>query len=369
MSAPKRSRKPAKEIITRTLATAPRYEMSRFTLDRQKYVLMDDNSVPFPPPVEIMDAIQRLELNRYPNLTAVSLREKLGEYMSVPPENILIANGSMEIIDVINRTFVEPKDEVVIPIPSYTPYMTRPPLHGGRPVFVKPRAGFAWNIEDIRKAITRKTKFIVICNPNNPTGVVCDEGFLEALADEGKILIIDEAYAEFCQQNPVKDYQKLTSAGNVVVTRTFSKAFGLAGLRVGYMSATPELIEYFYQVKMPLSASLVAQAGALAALLHPEHMRQNVANITKGRDFLMAGLKTIDGLKPFPSAANFILIRILKSSINSTGVFQTMKDKYGILVRDMKDFRGLSDRFFRITVGRMEDNERCLSAVREIMVA
>lgn len=348
---------------------APRYDLSRFSLDRENYSIMDDNSMAFPPSPRVSEAIQRLELNRYPNLTSEAARRKIAEYLSVKPDNVLIGNGSNELIDVLARTFVERGDEAVILAPSYTPYVTRVALYGGKPVLVDRKGDFEWDLESVKRSISSKTKLILLCNPNNPTGTVFGEEFLQAILDEGKLVLLDEAYAEFSPKGIMRSYADLLEQGNVIVMRTLSKAFALAGIRLGYIVANPKVIEFLFAVKAPLSVNLIAQTAAVAALSDIGHMQKNVKEIGRNRDWLINELQQIDGLSPYPSEANFVLIKILTTRINSTKIMQILREKYRILVRDMKDFYGLDDTYFRITVGRMEQNEKCMTAVREIMAA
>ncbi|MEM2122522.1 MAG: histidinol-phosphate transaminase [Candidatus Bathyarchaeia archaeon] len=353
--------------VVEEVLKAPRYELSRFSLDRENYSIMDDNSMPFPPSQKVWEAISKIELNRYPNLTSEAARKKISEYLSVKPENILIGNGSMELIDVIARTFIERGDEAIVLTPSYTPYVTRVALCGGKPIQVDRKKDFEWDLNEVKKAISPKTKLIFICNPNNPTGTIFEEEFIRAILEEGKITIIDEAYAEFCSEKLVNNYADLLERENVIVMRTLSKAFALAGIRFGYILANPEMIELLFAVKVPLSVNLIAQTAAVAALSDINYMKKNVNEIRRSREWLIKELQQVDGLMPYPSEANFIPIKILTKRINSVKLVRVLREKYRILVRGLEDFYGLNDSYFRITVGRMEQNEKCIAAIKEIM--
>jgi histidinol-phosphate aminotransferase len=240
-------------------------------------------------------------------------------------------------------------------------------LCGGKPVIVDRNKDFEWDLNAVRQAISPRTKLIFICNPNNPTGTIFGEEFIQAILDEGKLVVIDEAYAEFSSKKLVHSYADLLKRENVIIMRTLSKAFALAGIRFGYIIASPEMIELLFAVKVPLSVNRIAQMAAVAALSDIGYMQKNVDEIRRGREWLIGELRQINGLKPYPSEANFVPIKILTKRINSIKLVRILREKYHILVRGLEDFYGLNDSYFRITVGRMEQNENCIAAIKEIM--
>ncbi|GBC59522.1 histidinol-phosphate transaminase [Desulfonema ishimotonii] len=255
-------------------------------------------------------------LHRYPDGSAFHLVRKLAAHLGVLPENIVLGNGSDEIIGMLAQVFLRPGDEVIIPRPSFLMYDISVQCTGATGVYL-PLRDLGIDPEDIRQAITPRTRMIFICNPNNPTGtIITQEAFDRLLNDipPGIIVVVDEAYIEF-----VRDARCLHSTGcavsdrPVVTLRTFSKAYGLAGLRVGYGITTAEIANLLNRVRMPFNTSIPAQAGACAALEDTAFLEKTIRTVHEGIDFLYAALDDM-GVRYFPTQSNFFLIDVKRDA-------------------------------------------------------
>jgi histidinol-phosphate aminotransferase len=299
--------------------------------------------------------------NLYPG-SGPELRKKLGEAAGLTGEHVVLGNGSTDVINFVAHTFVAPGDEVVIPVPTFPMYEARVKVAGGTVVQVPMQPDFTWDIDAILKAVTSKTKLIFICSPNNPTGNQFPLADLERILALGLPTFFDEAYYEL--ENEVESRAPMIRQyPHMLVNRTFSKAFGLAGLRIGYILCDPALASYFNRVRFPWNVSQIAIAAALAALDDKADQQQKRRNVIFGRETILAEINQIPGLKAFPSEGNFVLIDASALGVDSLAIRDRMAEK-GIFIRPMSG-HNMPRGFIRITVGTPDQNRRFIQTFKE----
>jgi histidinol-phosphate aminotransferase len=317
------------------------------------------NENPLPPDEAVIQAALGAlrEANLYPN-SGWELREALAEFAGVESASLILGNGSTEILDVITRTFITPGDQAVIPVPTYAFFETQVRLNGGLPVLVPALPDLSFDIPAILAAVGPKTKLIFLCSPNNPIGRSWTEDEVEAVLASGIPTVIDQAYLE-CGYGP--SFAPLIARhSNLIVTRTMSKAFGLAALRVGYGLADPEVIKLLLRVRIPFSVSLLAIHAGLAAVRDPSILETRRRYISDERERLFAALLPLPGVVPWPSETNFITIDITGTGRSSTDFVDDARAE-GLLLRRMAAHR-LEGQYVRVTIGTHEENDRFLDA-------
>jgi histidinol-phosphate aminotransferase len=283
--------------------------------------------------------------------------------LNVKPANIILGNGSDELIDVLIKTFVEDDENIITADITFLEYEIIARVNN-RKILTVPLKYFKYDLEAMKKKIDKKTKLIFISNPNNPTGTYVTkyelEDFMADLPDN-VLLVLDEAYDTFID---VDDFPNslnyLSNNKNVVILKTFSKAYGLAGLRVGYAIADAELTPYLENARQPFNVNMLAQIAATAALEDRKFLRKTRETILAGKDYLYDALARL-GIAYVPTVANFILIDVGRAGV---GVFREML-RYGVIVRDMQQY-GLRN-FIRVTIGTKKENERFIKALKKVL--
>lgn len=327
-------------------------------------IKMASNENPLGPSKRAIKAMKRaiVSANRYPDGSCYYLKETLSKNLNVSPQNLIIGNGSNEIIELALRAFVNEGEEVIMSEPSFLIYNIACKASSGSAVII-PLKDFKADLESIRKSITDRTKLIFIDNPNNPTGRSTGEAeverFLEDLPEE-VIVVFDEAYNEFVEREDFPDTIRYIGRKNVIILRTFSKAHGLSGLRIGYGIADKDVIEFMNRVRQPFNVNSVAQAAAIASLEDKEHIDNSKLLISEGKKFLYSELDSM-GLSYIRSDTNFILINIGRSGKE---VFQMLL-RLGIIVRDMDAYKLYN--YIRVTIGTTAENRRFIKALREVL--
>lgn len=310
-----------------------------------------------PSPKAAQAAAQSLaKAHIYPEPTSRALREALAERWGWRPEGTFVGNGSDEVFRLLAETYLEAGDVVVAPTPSFSVYKSVAQLMGARCVEV-PLAGYDHDLPAMARA-AREARLAFVCSPNNPTGTVVGmeelRAFMDAVPPEC-IVVLDEAYAEF-DASGFDARPLLGRWPNLVVSRTFSKAYGLAGLRLGYAFADPELLAPLFTTRDPFGVNRMAQEAGLAALSDEDHLRRTIQVVTEGRRVLENGFRDL-GLAYVPSQANFILVEI---GDHAKAVVDRML-RAGVVVRHTASF-GLP-RHVRVSVGTPRENERFLAAL------
>jgi histidinol-phosphate aminotransferase len=324
-------------------------------LDPSGIIKLASNENPFgPSPLAVRAAARTLEQGQlYPDGGCFALRERLARERGLRPDQFVIGNGSNEVIEFLGHVFLEPGDEVVMGQPEFVVYKLVTLLFGAKPVEV-PLVSFRNDLKALARAVTAKTKLVIVATPNNPTGTAntAEEllAFVRALPDT-VICVVDEAYAEFAEAPP--DIRPLIAEGrNVIGLRTFSKVYGLAALRVGYGYAGSELAGLLDRVRQPFNVNAVAQAAAVAALDDTAFAAMCVSENRKGMRRLEAGFREL-GLEFIPSQANFILVKVGEG----TALFERLQ-KRGVIIRPVKSYN--LPEWIRVTVGTPAQNERFL---------
>jgi histidinol-phosphate aminotransferase len=331
-------------------------------LDPTTIVKLASNENSLGPSKMAQEAMQR-ELNQvhiYPDGGGYQLRSALAERYGLGLEHVVIGNGSNEIIELLCHSFLNPKAELIAAEHAFVVYKLMATLFGARYVEV-PDPDFIHDLDGMLAAITEDTRLVFIANPNNPTGTVVGAEALDrfmAQVPEHVVVVFDEAYFEFWHDAP--DTLKYIREGrNVVVLRTFSKAYGLAGLRIGYGLCAPKVAAILQKARQPFNANALAQAAALAALNDTEHVRETLAMNDAGLKFYAEAFDA-RGLEYVPSVANFILVNVG----DGDAVFQAMLEK-GVIVRAMRGYK--LPEWIRISVGTEAENARCIQVLDEVL--
>ena len=328
-------------------------------------IKLASNENPLGPSPKAVEAIGRqiANLHRYPDGAGHVLLNKLAEELSVRTDQIVMGNGSDDILGLLSRALLQPGDEVIIPMPSFLMYVIVTQSAGAVPREV-PLKDMHIDLAGILRRLTPRTRMVFICNPNNPTGTMLTRealgAFLEALPPE-VVVVLDEAYIEFARDTRcARGLSFLNGQRTVVTLRTFSKVYGLAGLRVGYGVMPSELAQLLNRVRMPFNVNSLAQAAAVAALDDTEFFDKTKALIHDGLDFLYGELAK-RGLRYFPTQTNFFLIDVQR---DAKAVFEQFL-RLGVIVRAMSAY-GFPN-FIRINVGLPEENRRFLEALDRII--
>mgnify|MGYP001133277663 CR=1 FL=1 len=296
--------------------------------------------------------------NIYPDDGQTRLRKLLEGYSGVGAEHIVAGGGSNQLIDLVLRLFLRRGDEVINCVPTFPLYRFSTELCGGTLVEVPRDDDFAVNVGAVKAAVSKKTKIIILVNPNSPTGTITPQRDILQILDTGLPVLVDEAYYEFSQQTVAPLVSKYE---NLMVLRTFSKWAGLAGLRVGYGLFPPKIAGYLLRIKIPYNVNVAALVAVEESLKDIDYLVGTVKAIIDERERLFAELKKIKWLKPFPSQANFIFCSVQKGDAKE--LRQKLQEK-GILVRYFEEPRLRN--CVRISVGKPEHTDALIKALREI---
>jgi threonine-phosphate decarboxylase len=332
------------------------------------------NVNPLEPSPKAIEAIKRslCQIPFYPDSSSNALREAISHFIKgIGPDNVIIGNGSTELIHLFSEVFIERGDEVLIPIPTFGEYENAVKKAGGKPKNIKLNEDFTINLTSFLKEIKPVTKAIFLCNPNNPTGtLISKEDLLEIVEKSSRehvLVFVDEDFMEFVDDEErfsldveVKTYK------NLFILKSFTKAFGLTGLRVGYGIACEEIINLLFKAKIPWNVNCLAQAAAIAVLQDIEYLEKTRKLIRDERAFLLNELRRIRGLRVFPGHANFILIDVRQTGFTAAQLKEKMLE-HGILIRDCSSFKGLDGYYIRIAIRTRHENEKMLAALKKVI--
>jgi histidinol-phosphate aminotransferase len=329
--------------------------MSAYTLEpRTARDKLDQNESPYDVPAEIKRRVLEQMLarpwNQYPDFEAVAIRDALAAHAGVTRENILVGNGSNELLMVAMATLVRPGTRVVIPVPTFPLYEKFATIFGGEVirVLIDPRSGRLPVDAMIDAISTSETPSVaIVCSPNNPTGGVLASGDLERLLESGAFVILDRAYGEFFDDGAPPPRERL------VALSTLSKAWGLATLRVGWLLSTAAICRELRKVKLPYNLNAFSQQAAITLLAEKDVVARRTSETVKERDRLAAELAAMDRIEVFPSRANFLTFRV---PCSADATFERLT-AIGILVRNVSHYPGL-DNCLRVSVGTPRQN-RC----------
>jgi histidinol-phosphate aminotransferase len=317
-----------------------------------------------PSPMAVQAIIDNLsKINRYPDGSAYYLKSRLAEIYDLPLNRIIVGNGSNELLELIIRCFLSPGDEVIQGFPTFLFYEKVVTGAGGRLISV-PLRDFKIDLDGILKAFSVDTKIVFINNPNNPSGSVLSmkelTDFLKSLPRD-VVTVLDEAYIEFVTDKDAANGLKLLNDyPRLILLRTFSKIYGLAGLRIGYGFSSEEIIDYMNRVRQPFNVNLLAQAAATAALSDKAFVSETLKVIGEGLTYLFSELDALN-LEHKPTQTNFFLI---KSPLGGKRTYELML-KEGVIIRNMESF-GLRD-YIRINVGLPEENQRFIKTLKKVL--
>ncbi|HHW67247.1 histidinol-phosphate transaminase [Defluviitalea raffinosedens] len=331
---------------------------------RPQKIKLDANESPFSLSENVKSKlIQWIEkeenLNLYPDTDSTELREALASFWKVNVENVICGVGSDQLIDCMMKVFLEPGDRVVIPDPSFSMYRSTTILNHGVPIEVKLNEDYTYPVSEIIKTCNKyNSKILILCTPNNPTGNLLPTRQIEEIAQNVKCpILIDEAYGEFSNETMIPLIEKYP---HMVVFRTFSKAYGLAGLRVGYGIGDREIIDAIYLTKPPYNLNVLSQKIATWVLQDEKVNRERIDYLKTEREYLIKELRKIPNIKVFDSDANFILIETQNSELAN------QLEKKEIFVRSFGVCEGTL--LLRITVGTKEQNEKLLKVLKSIII-
>ena len=322
---------------------------------------LNTNECPYPLPEvfreELAEAVRGLTLNRYPDREAQELREALAKHAGHPVEGAWVANGSNEVIEQILLAYGGPGRRVVVFEPTYVLHERLAWVAHSELVRLNLAEPWVITARDAAEALAVRPAVIFVCSPNNPTGNAQPVEVVVELASGGDSLVVaDEAYIEFGGESAARLVEQHPA---VVVVRTFSKAFALAGARIGYCLASPEVVDDLRRVRLPYHLSALTQAAGLIALRHKEDALAILDKVRRERDRILEALPKL-GVEAFPSDANFVLFRSPKPAVD---VWRGLLDR-GVLVRDMT---AVVSECLRVTAGATEEVDRFLSALEEVL--
>ncbi|KGK87092.1 histidinol-phosphate aminotransferase [Desulfosporosinus sp. HMP52] len=324
-------------------------------------IKLDANENPFPWPAKMREALlsEKFDFNRYPDGMGQELKTRIAQYTSTPPESVMIGNGSDELIQMILLTFGGAGKSLIIHPPTFGMYQIYARLTETAVVPVPLLNGLDLDTEQMLKAAEAPgAQVIIVCNPNNPTGSLFPrEEILKLVKESGKIVVVDEAYAEFSEQTLISEIENYP---NLVIMRTFSKAFGMAGLRLGYLLGQPKTIALIEKVRPPFNVNLFSQRAGILALDYLREYKLQIQQIKEETKKLYEALVQLTGLTVYPTQANFILFKPADPDRWATDLL-----KRGFLIRNMGSLPILG-KCLRISAGLPEENERFIQAVREI---
>jgi len=360
-----------KELVRKSALNIKAYtpgkpiEETKRQLGLKEVVKLASNENPLGVSPKAINAMKKclIGVNRYPDAQGFYLKKRLAKYFNLSADNFVLGNGSDELIDVVIKTFCEADENIVTSDTTFLEYEIIAQVND-RKVKKAALSYFKYDLRGILGLVDKKTKLIFIANPNNPTGTYVTKyevaDFLKLLP--GKVIVIfDEAYDTFIDVDDYPDtLALLKKKKNIIILKTFSKAYGLAGLRLGYAIASPELVSYMERVRQPFNVNILAQVAGLAALDDQAFLKKTRNLTLNGKDFIYGKLSDM-GLCYVTSVANFILVDVGR---NGKELFKAML-KFGVIVRDMAQY-GLEN-FIRVTIGTQKENERFIRVLTKVL--
>ena len=355
---------PGVELIRPYQGGKPIEEVRR-ELGLTDVVKMASNENPLGPSKLAVEAISEAAraVHYYPDGNAYYMKQALAEHLGVSPEQLLLGNGSNEVIQVVGETFLKPGDHVVYSDQAFVVYDLMSKVFGAR-VSTPPLRDQTHDLDAMADAVTDETRLVLIANPNNPTGTYVGRDALDRFfsrVSDDVLVVLDEAYFEYVEEDDYPDGLEYLKRGkNVIVTRTFSKIYGLAGVRLGYGVASPELVNWLNRVRQPFNVNSLAQAAGLGALRDSEHVRRSREVNREGMTFLTGELARL-GLGWVPSVANFLLVDVDRDG----GAVSQALMRLGVIVRPMQGYR--FPKSIRVTIGLPSENRLFISALEAVL--
>jgi len=311
----------------------------------------------------LLDACRDIDVRLYPPPYGGMAIKALSNFFGFSESEISVGNGEDEVLGLLMNVFVKKDSKVLVVEPTFPMYTYFTQLYGGRKVTVLLKPNFELDIDAVLKKIDKATSLLILCSPNNPTGNQLKEGDIKKILQEfNGVVVVDEAYVDFAKYTVidwVRDF------GNLVVLRTFSKAFGLAGIRFGFLVSNKSIVEYVKRVTSPFNVNIVTQRLIALALQNWNYFKEQIQCIIEEREWLRNNLTKIDGITPYPSDTNFILFKITKNNLSSTTITKRLESR-NVLVKDRGNLPLLAN-CIRVTVGTRNMNKTFLSALKEAL--
>jgi len=334
-------------------------------LNPEEIVRLDTNTSPYRPTAalrRLASVLPETRVNDYPDTSYHGLAEGLSKYTGKGLERIVVTNGADEGLDIVTKVFLDQDDEVIIPTPTYSMYRIGAQLMGARVRAVPRRGDFGLDVEAVLEAVGPRTKLVFLCNPNNPTGNFSPLAEVERIAKEsGVAVLVDEAYYEMCGKTAI-DLTDIYE--NVIVCRTMSKAFSMAGVRVGYVVAKAETVAEMNKVRPPNSLSVLSVILGEAGLANLGEMRKNVRATVRERQSLFRRLSEMkDSIVAYPSETNFIMFKPRNAKADDV---QRRLMERGLVLRNLSRVRG-AENCLRTTVGTAQTNLRLISELKKVL--
>ncbi len=339
------------KLLRKNIAALKPYSSARDEYSGEAMVFLDANENPFNAP-----------FNRYPDPLQRTVKEKIAKLKNIDAEHIFLGNGSDEPIDLLIRAFCEPATDNIVTIhPTYGMYQVAAEINNVEVKKVSLNPDFGLNAEEILKAANEQTKLVFLCSPNNPTAnALQKEAILEVINNFEGIVVLDEAYTDFAPGKTL--LPELADFPNLVILQTFSKAWGMAGIRLGMAFASPAIIQFLNKIKYPYNLNILTQQKALELIENNEKVQKWIKLIIAERVKMSQLLKEFPFvLQVFPSDANFLLVKMH----DAAGIYKYLTEKE-IIVRDRSKIY-LCDKSLRITIGTSEENNELLKALRELI--
>jgi threonine-phosphate decarboxylase len=328
---------------------------------------------PLGPSPRALEAIKNSfdKITLYPDSNSTALREALAcHFGNINKNNVIVGNGSTELIYLFAQVFLKRGDVALVAAPSFGEYANAIVKSGGKSKYLKLTHDFQIELNAFLEEM-EGLRAVFLCNPNNPTSMLIPDNTLreiiEKALEEEVVVLLDEDFIEFVEDEKRHSLvNRISKYPNVFVLRTFTKFYGLTGLRVGYGIADEETIEVFSKAKMPWNVNSLAQAAARAAMADKEHSRRTIELMKEEKKFLSNELSRIDGFHVFPADTNFILVDVRKTGFRASQLREKMI-RHGLLVRDCSSFIGLDTFYVRVAVRTRKENERLLDAFRKVL--
>jgi len=309
----------------------------------------------------LLDACRSIDVRAYPPPRGSLAIKAISSFLGFSKSEVSVANGADEIMDLLMKVFVRKGSKVMVVEPSFPMYTFFAQLYGGSAVPVLLRPDFSLDVDAVLKKANKDTRLLFVCSPNNPTGNQFREADIKRLLQEfNGVVVVDEAYVDFASGsvlNWVRDFD------NLAVLRSFSKAFGLAGLRLGYLVSNEAIVEYVQRVVGPFNVNSVTQQAVALALEKWSYFERQIKLVVNEREWLMTKLRQTDGVNPYPSDANFILFKVAKEGLTSAVVAERMENR-NVLVKDRGHLQ-LLENCIRVTIGTRNMNQAFLSALKD----
>lgn len=337
----------------------PEVLAQKYGIPAEKIIKLDGNENPYGCSPKAVEAVAKAPLQFYPDPLQRNMRKALAEYTGTDADGIIAGAGSDELIAFIFQLFISPGDKILDFDPTFGMYSFNARVYGADVKMVPRNELFEIDIEAALNAVDSKTKVIFVTTPNNPTGNLASENQVRALLDTGRIVVVDEAYYEFCNQtsaNMIPEHE------NLIVLRTLSKWAGLAGLRIGYGLMSPDLVRRIIDIKPPYNVNVAAEAALLASLKDAPALLKNVNLIVEERERMFTLLKEIPGVTPWPPSGNYILCQVTPGKAHD--IYEGLAQR-GIFVRFFNTDR-LRDSF-RSAVGTPEQTDALIEALKELV--